>query len=135
MNEQLMNHISLEKNAGLDVTRPHQVCWGDYHTQKCRWLGQIHTIIKFPKYNVLSRTLPLLANSVSVIDKPLWSQMKVFCRDFNKLFTPTIPISKLVFLNNVARCMFRRDLISSSSCIVQWHFTHTQSYYYGLEAK
>jgi len=33
MNEQLMNHISLEKNAGLDVTRRHQVCWGDYHTQ------------------------------------------------------------------------------------------------------
>ena len=63
---------------------------------KWRWLGLIHTIIKFPKYNVLSRTLALSANSDSVIDKPLWSQMKVFCCDFNKLFTPTIHISKLV---------------------------------------
>ena len=88
---------------------------------KCRWLGQIHTIIKFPKYNVLSRTLPLLANSVSVIDKPLWSQMKVFCCDFNKLFTPTIHISKFFFIF-VARCTFWRDLIISLSCIVQWHF-------------
>ena len=125
-----MNHISLEKKYRPRCYQISSGVLGWLSYTKCRWLGLIHTIIKFPRYNVLSRTLALSANSVSVIDKPLWSQlqMKVFCRDFNKLFTPTIHISKLFFLNNVARCMFRRDLISSLSCIVQWHFTHTQSH-------
>ena len=36
-------------------------------------------------------------------------------------------LESLFFLNNVDRCMFRRDLISSLSGIVQWHFTHTHA--------
>ena len=142
MNEQQKN--LLEENAGLQMLPDLISCAGVtgreellYHTQNAAWLGLMHTIIKFPNYNVLSRTLALSANSVSVIDKSLWSQMKVFCHDFNKLLTPTIHISKLFFFFKQCSQMHvpkieRFDYFFELYCPVA---LYTYTYYYGLESK